>query len=425
MCSLIENSDGSAVFTVSEESIHISKETIDTLKKRWPNLFTRVIKLVRDYPSISPTAIHSLIMKYFPQKKKEAETKWAEHIKNGNQLVIMHVDDNKLNFNIDNLLWGPGNLNRMQVKCFPIINRHGKWTANPKMDGKQESIKSMSTKDEAKHQLDIHKILRAPEDFREYLFTHAMHKPEAFSQYYTDIPTLLSREVQAKKLPQGKRGVRNTYLLFSNLDEFYMSDIKEDLKTVIRDIFSKTDITPFDSSLDYVVYTKGGRGKEFVFLIEKDCYARLILQTNCSIGLASKNYILMRIEPTQKLHVAVMNRHNANDSLLVRHGPGEALDNRKRTLRTGTHAENMGDRGIENQASRYLGVVFHKTMKKWMARIGINYIKVYLGAYDDEEEAGKVSLFAQRNRAHLTEATEGMSDEEARKYVREFCRLEN
>ena len=426
----VEKTDGSAIIVATRRRrARIAKQTIDilkkNLKKKWPKFkLYESIKLNNDgYPVCGYALFHQIVMDSFPEKRKEAETKWAEHIKNGNPLCIMHIDENRLNFNIENLMWGPKNLNDMQKKRFPLESIKEKWTADITVNGKKETIKTMSTEDESKHQIDINKIRRAPEDFRDYLFEHAMHRPEAFEEYYTDIPTLLSREIPAKKGSGKKTGSRSVYRTFSTLDDFYSSGVSDELKNVIRDIFLAVNITPFDSSLDYVVYTKGSKGKEIVFLIMRECYERLILPDKYAVG-KSKEYINL-YNPQRQLHVAVMDRHRANDGLVVRHGPGGPLDNRKRTLLTGTPAENMGDRGFENQSSRYLGVYKYNNKNPWRVRIYLRASEqIYIGAFKTEDEAGRISAFAQANRAHLKEATKEMELEEARKYVREFCRID-
>jgi len=422
---IVEKSDGSGFLVATARGrVDLSKQVIDILKKKWPKVFEYAIRLnERDYPVRGITGLHKIVMDSFPEKRKEAETKWAEHIKNGNPLNIMHIDDNRLNFNIENLMWGPKNLNDMQKKCFPRKTRYGTWEAQLTVNGKTETIKTMPTEDESKHQIDIKKIRRAPEDFRDYLFEHAMHRPEAFEEYYTDIPTLLSREILAIKRSRKKTGSKSVYNTFSTLDDFYSSGISDKLKNVIRDIFLAVNITPFDSSLDYVVYTKGGMGKERVFLIMRECYERLILPDKYAMG-ESHGYLQL-YDPQQQLHVAVMDRHKVNDGLLVRHGPGGHLDNRKRTLLPGTPSENMGDRGIENQSSQYLGVYKindHTRKNPWRARISLeNGDAIYIGSFETEDEAGRIAAFAQDNRDILKEATTGMEPTQARKYVRDFC----
>jgi len=421
---IVEKSDGSGfIITTMRGRVDLSKQVIDIMKKKWKNFFEKkVIRGFKGYPQTGPTQLHTVVMRSFPEKRKEAETKWAEHIKNGYKLFIMHIDDNPLNFNIENLMWGPSNLNQMQIKMFPQQNSKGNWYAKPVVNGKAETIKTFPTEDEVKHQLDINKIRRAHEDFRDYLFEHAMHRPEAFEEYYTDIPTLLSREILPKKQPRKKTGTTSTYRTFSSLNEFYSSDIGDNWKSIIRDIFSKINIIPFDNSLDYVVYTKGGRGKERILLMEKNCYTRLILPHKYALGDCEGKYLCLTHPVSAKLHVAILDRIKAKDNLKIRHGPGEHLDNRKRTFLTGTHSENMGDRGIETQASQYLGVTKDKRSGKWKVDITLeDGYKIFLGSFGTEEEAYIMSSYAQNNRDILKEATTGMEPTQARKYVRDFC----
>jgi hypothetical protein len=64
------------------------------------------------------------------------------------------------------------------------------------------------------------------------------------------------------------------------------------------------------------------------------------------------------------------------------------LDNRKCNLRLCTNQENSRNKGLNlNNTSGVKGVYFDKQLKKWRARITINYKSVHLGIFDDLEEA--------------------------------------
>lgn len=73
----------------------------------------------------------------------------------------------------------------------------------------------------------------------------------------------------------------------------------------------------------------------------------------------------------------------------VHHKNGDSLDNRRRNLRSVSHAENM--RGIRRKASsatsRFRGVYWHQAAKKWAAVIEKARRRQHLGLYVSERDA--------------------------------------
>jgi hypothetical protein len=64
-------------------------------------------------------------------------------------------------------------------------------------------------------------------------------------------------------------------------------------------------------------------------------------------------------------------------------------------------------RKIPTKSSKYVGVVWHKYAKKWMAQINVNKKKVCLGYFSDELEAHeiykKARAIREKNKAQLTQ----------------------
>lgn len=85
------------------------------------------------------------------------------------------------------------------------------------------------------------------------------------------------------------------------------------------------------------------------------------------------------------LHRLVM---NAPKDMFVDHKDGNKLDNRKSELRICTVRDNSRNiHSCKNNTSGYKGVVWDKDLNKWRAQIKVDYKTVYLGVFDDIENA--------------------------------------
>lgn len=87
-----------------------------------------------------------------------------------------------------------------------------------------------------------------------------------------------------------------------------------------------------------------------------------------------------------KLHRYIMNMNNSN--LVVDHINRNPLDNRKSNLRICSYKENSFNKSIRvDNTSGIPGVSFHKTNKKWRAKIKYNNLTIHLGYFEDINEA--------------------------------------
>ena len=94
--------------------------------------------------------------------------------------------------------------------------------------------------------------------------------------------------------------------------------------------------------------------------------------------------------PMQKkmyLHRGIM---NAPPNVQIDHIDGNGLNCTRANMRFATDTENRQNQRIQsNNTSGFKGVTWHKTAKRWQARIGVNGKKVYLGYFDTREDAAR------------------------------------
>jgi hypothetical protein len=77
--------------------------------------------------------------------------------------------------------------------------------------------------------------------------------------------------------------------------------------------------------------------------------------------------------------------------MLCDHKNHDGLDNRKANLRPATISQNLCNRPKTRAKTRskYKGLEWDKTQRKWKARIQLNNKKIYLGSFDSEIDAAK------------------------------------
>jgi hypothetical protein len=90
---------------------------------------------------------------------------------------------------------------------------------------------------------------------------------------------------------------------------------------------------------------------------------------------------------------------NAPPGMVVDHINGNRFDNRRENLRVVTQGENARNAPVRRDCtSRYRGVLFCRTAKRWMARVKKNGITYHLGLFNSVEEA---AVEAQKKRREL------------------------
>ena len=99
----------------------------------------------------------------------------------------------------------------------------------------------------------------------------------------------------------------------------------------------------------------------------------------------SSHYYIKSKEHT--LHNYLLN-YKSTRKYPVDHINGNPLDNRRANLRLTTMGGNLANQKLANDnTSGYKGVSFHKGSNKWQAKITVDYKQIYIGTYDNIEEA--------------------------------------
>ena len=76
------------------------------------------------------------------------------------------------------------------------------------------------------------------------------------------------------------------------------------------------------------------------------------------------------------------------EGMEVDHINRNRLDNRKSNLRVVTHQQNNMNKGVtKSNTSGYPGVYWYKNRNKWQVGIKVNYKQIFLGYFNDLEEA--------------------------------------
>lgn len=79
------------------------------------------------------------------------------------------------------------------------------------------------------------------------------------------------------------------------------------------------------------------------------------------------------------------------------HNDRNKLNNRRENLIQCTASENMTNRNPQsNNTSGIIGVSWHKSRNKWVARINVNRKRINLGEFDDKYSAIRARLFAEK-----------------------------
>jgi len=125
-------------------------------------------------------------------------------------------------------------------------------------------------------------------------------------------------------------------------------------------------------------------------IVDAHDYERLSKYRWCAVKSRRTYYAIRSVKRSRvqiRMHRMLL---NAPPGLLVDHINNNGLDNRRSYLRLCTHAQNaLNQRPHRGTSSRYKGVGWDKSKKKFRASITHHYKRIHLGYFKCEIEAAK------------------------------------
>lgn len=135
------------------------------------------------------------------------------------------------------------------------------------------------------------------------------------------------------------------------------------------------------------------RGKGLVTLVDDEDYEWLSQWNwNALRATHADTWYVRRTGPRPAQISIRMHRQilEAPPGIVVDHRNGDGLDNQRSNLRLATYAQNGFNRGPgKNNSSGVKGVSWHKRADKWTATINLNGKQLYLGLFDELEDAAQ------------------------------------
>lgn len=116
-----------------------------------------------------------------------------------------------------------------------------------------------------------------------------------------------------------------------------------------------------------------------------------LTQWKWSALVAPNNYYAVRnVRSTGEyiyMHRLIMNNPDAD----IDHANGNGLDNQRNNIRFCNSSQNQyNSRKAPGLSSRYKGVTWNKILSKWQAQIYSNGKCIYLGLFENEDEAARI-----------------------------------
>ena len=125
-----------------------------------------------------------------------------------------------------------------------------------------------------------------------------------------------------------------------------------------------------------------------IALVDDELFKELNKHKWCAVKGGNTYYAVRRESGViVYIHRQILNL-NSGDGKIVDHTNHNGLDNRRKNLRIVSHTKNCRNhRGCLLNTSGYTGVHWNKRTKKWSTQIKANYKTVYLGEFNNINDA--------------------------------------
>lgn len=123
-------------------------------------------------------------------------------------------------------------------------------------------------------------------------------------------------------------------------------------------------------------------------IVDPEDYQRIAMDDWQLYDNHNKKYYAVRIEDCK---IVFMHRQIMGNPVgkVIDHRNREGLDNRKSNLRIATRSQNNCNRKQIQGSSKYRGVCYVKSRKKWRVAISYNGTYKHLGFFENEEDAAR------------------------------------
>lgn len=158
-----------------------------------------------------------------------------------------------------------------------------------------------------------------------------------------------------------------------------------------RTVYDPNEFHFYCNECHILMYNKNGDLKD-VCIIDREDYTKVKnMKWYISCGYPTTKYF---DGFSTRISRYLLNYNGENH---IDHSNGNILDNRKCNLRIATSNQNAANQQKKVRNCKLIGVNYNKWNGdfKWIPKIMVNYKNIWLGAYDDKEEAIKARLVAE------------------------------
>ena len=166
-----------------------------------------------------------------------------------------------------------------------------------------------------------------------------------------------------------------------------------ELKSKTGSVISKEEAAK--NTIAYSILKAHNTSDNMEILIDADDYDKVKDYCWCISKGRKWEYAMTRIKnETVLLHRFIM---NLQSDMVVDHINGNTLDNRKSNLRICTNQQNCFNHAVScNNSSGYTGVTWHRLANKWQVHIRFNKKTLYLGLFENIDDAVAVRKQAEK-----------------------------